>query len=149
MISENLLVHRLNRALQLTNGLANGLDDSALALRNGANKSNTIGEQFWCLLGVRESYAKAIENAKWQGFSCSLGGNDINRIAAVKNGLATSEELVLNTLNGIGSDGLVDGRLELVIDLLEHEVQHHGQLIRFFYANDIPFPQKFAERYAL
>jgi len=32
-----------------------------------------------------------------------------------------------------------------VIDLLEHEVQHHGQLIRYFYANRLPF----AARYAL
>lgn len=34
--------------------------------------SNTIGEQFWCLIGARESYAKAIKENGWAGFSCSM-----------------------------------------------------------------------------
>ena len=34
-------------------------------------------------------------------------------------------------------------------DLLEHETQHHGQLIRYLYALDIPRPPSWRERYAL
>lgn len=34
-------------------------------------------------------------------------------------------------------------------DLLEHETQHHGQLIRYIYALDIPRPPSWRERYAL
>jgi hypothetical protein len=40
-------------------------------------------------------------------------------------------------------------REALVFDLLEHEVQHHGQFVRYFYANGLAFPDRFASRYAL
>jgi tRNA(fMet)-specific endonuclease VapC len=147
MTSASLLMERLARSLQLTNSLVEGLDDSRLALRNGVRKSNTIGDQFWCLVGARESYATAIENATWQGFSCSLDDSDIRSSASIRNGLSRSRETVLEKLSS--PHQLTDAQVELVMDLLEHEVQHHGQLIRFFYANEIPFPQAFAERYAL
>lgn len=35
------------------------------------------------------------------------------------------------------------------LDLLEHEIQHHGQLIRYFYALGLEFPKEFSDRYAL
>jgi spore coat protein CotF len=40
-------------------------------------------------------------------------------------------------------------RQAILLDLIEHEAQHHGQLIRYFYANGMTFPEAFAKRYAL
>ncbi|WP_246939451.1 hypothetical protein [Bacillus pinisoli] len=37
----------------------------------------------------------------------------------------------------------------LLIDLLEHEVQHHGQLIRYAYANKLEFPKSWGIRYTV
>ena len=44
---------------------------------------------------------------------------------------------------------LDEARIGILFDLEQHEVQHHGQLIRYFYANDLAFPAGFAQRYNL
>jgi hypothetical protein len=36
-----------------------------------------------------------------------------------------------------------------VLDLLEHEAQHHGQLIRYLYALKLAIPDSWKARYAL
>jgi hypothetical protein len=33
--------------------------------------------------------------------------------------------------------------------LLEHEIQHHGQLIRFVYGNRLSFPESWNQRYTV
>ena len=40
-------------------------------------------------------------------------------------------------------------RERLLVTLLEHEVQHHGQLIRYVYANGLSFPASWSERYTV
>ena len=141
-----VLLSRTARTLDLTNALAAGLSAEALESRNGKARSNTIGGQFWCVVGARESYARALEAGEWRGFSCSLG--DTGSPDAVQAALASSRDAVLNTLRALGQP-LDDARETILLDLIEHEAQHHGQLIRYFYANEIPFPPAFAARYAL
>ncbi|MGL5010629.1 MAG: hypothetical protein ACRC6I_12165, partial [Paracoccaceae bacterium] len=67
-----MLLSRVGTAMDLTNALAHDLTAEALACRNGAARSNTIGNQFWCIVGARESYGRAFDAGAWQGFSCSL-----------------------------------------------------------------------------
>ena len=136
---------RLAAAIALTNSLSAGLGAAELALRNGSERSNTIGSQLWCVVGARESYAAAIEAGAWQGFSCSL--EEPGLPSRVREALASSGGLARAVVAAVAADDAV--RLDLVVALLEHEVQHHGQLIRYFFANDLPFPAAFAERYAL
>jgi hypothetical protein len=141
----DLLQERLAKTLALTDALAEGLTVEALKSRNGKARSNTIGGQFWCLVGARESYARAFEAGTWQGFACSL--SDTEAPEKVQAALAASSVLVLEQ---VAAAGLIDApRQNLLIDLIEHEAQHHGQLIRYFYANDLAFPPAFAARYAL
>ena len=139
------LVHRLQRALDLTDSLAAALGDESLALHNGDAPSNTIGSQFWCLIGARESYARGITEGEWKGFACSLSGEDAHRAGPVCTALGAAHAKVIESVER----ELDPARSALVFDLLEHEVQHHGQLIRYFYANGITFPEAFARRYAL
>lgn len=40
-------------------------------------------------------------------------------------------------------------QIELAFDLLEHEVQHHGQLIRFIYGNALTFPDSWNQHYTV
>lgn len=40
-------------------------------------------------------------------------------------------------------------RTGLLMSLLEHEVQHHGQLIRYLYGNRLAIPQSWKARYTL
>jgi hypothetical protein len=105
-------------------------------------QSNSIGAQLWCLCGARESYATAIEMGQWVGFSCSI--SDPSHQATVLGALTDASKRVnaaLSTTNTTGHD--------LALDLLEHEVQHHGQLIRFVYSNSLAFPPSWNSRYTV
>ena len=68
----NKFFQRLKEALDLTKDLCIALDSAQLEQRIPKVKSNKIGEQFWCLIGARESFIKALENSEWKGFSCSV-----------------------------------------------------------------------------
>ena len=140
------LMVRLAAALELTDSLAHELTDDALALRIGKAPSNRVGEQFWCIVGARESYARAIIASEWSGFSCTLAAADTRIGDAVRTALAASQATVIDAVHSRAS---TDVLVEMVFRLLEHEVMHHGQLIRYFYGNALPFPKAFAERYAL
>lgn len=140
-----LLLQHLAAALGHTNELATSLEASGLNARNGSARSNTIGSQLWCVVGARESYARALESGTWAGFSCSL--DEPHSPEAVRASLAASQRALLETVEG--TDQLTEAQEDLLFELLEHEVQHHGQLIRYFYANELSFPTAFASRYAL
>lgn len=52
-------------------------------------------------------------------------------------------------LSGIAFEPLSDRQIELGFDLLEHEIQHHGQLIRYVYGNGLSFPGSWNKRYTV
>ncbi len=141
-----LLAARLSKALELTNSLAAQLSSENLQAHNGASPSNTIGAQFWCVVGARESYARAFEAGAWQGFSCSL--KDVAAPEAVRGALAASKDTVL-TAASAAEQPWSEARQHILFDLLEHEAQHQGQLIRYFYANGLDFGPDLAKRFAL
>jgi hypothetical protein len=145
-LNMSALLTRIARTLELTNSLADGLSPEALKSHNGAAPSNTIGGQFWCIVGARESYGRAFDRGVWQGFACSL--KDVESPAAVQAALAASMGQITDRIR-IAPQALGDPREAILIDLLEHEAQHHGQLIRYFYANGLAFPPGFASRYSL
>lgn len=116
-----------------------------MARYNGKAPSNSIGAQFWCLVGARESYGCAFEAGAWKGFSCSL--KDIKAPDAVRDALATSQASLMTQIEAAVE--IDAARQAILLDLIEHEAQHHGQLIRYFYANGMTFPEAFAKRYAL
>ena len=138
------IVTHLNKAFGLTRDLAVSLtqDDLKRGLPN--LPSNSIAQQLWCVVGARESYLEAIVHEAWQGFGCSLSD-------------PTSKVMVLACLEASAAKCLeyVDGRelsplqAEFLLDLLEHEVQHHGQLIRYVYGNRLAFPESWAKRYTV
>lgn len=139
--------------MELTTSLADALADDALGLHNGSAKSNSIAAQFWCVVGARESYARAIQQGQWQGFACSLSQDDMRSAARIHQALVDShrtvEAAVAEVESQLDSQRTGESQLDLALALLEHESQHHGQLIRYFYANDLDFPAAFAKRYAL
>ncbi|MBX3046755.1 MAG: hypothetical protein KF698_07145 [Anaerolineales bacterium] len=142
----DLLSARLDKATSLTNALAAQLSGEQLASHNGESPSNSIGSQFWCVVGARESYTRAFEAGAWQGFSCSLKEPEVP--ASVQAALAASQAALQAAL-AAASQPYDEPRQHILFDLLEHEAQHQGQLIRYFYANQIAFPPAFAKRYAL
>lgn len=137
------LKERLAQAFQLTFDLVEHLEETTLTLDLPHLPSNQIAGQLWCIVGARESYALAIQTGEWQGFSCQLTTPHVKQ--AVLQALATTQQQIRQ----IDFSHLTEGQLELAFHLLEHEVQHHGQLIRFVYGNRLTFPESWHKRYTV
>ena len=98
-------------------------------------KNKSLAEHLWCVIGARESYAKALAKGSWGGFSCSLasfGKGDFSEK------LETSAAEVLTSIRNV-ADWTLE-RDELLVALSEHEVMHEDQLIRHLYGLEIPIP---------
>lgn len=139
-----IIKKRLELAFRLTEDLVQALPDKGLQLRLRELPSNSIGEQIWCIIGARESYFKAVVNKGWVGFTCSL--DDLSSKDKVIGLLESTKTELISYLR---ETRLTDVQIELVLTLLEHEVQHHGQLIRYFYANKLAFPPSWNRRYTV
>ena len=121
------------------------LDEVVLGSKLPGLRSNAVGGQLWCVIGARESYARAFAAGTWAGFSCSL--EVTGDPAKVAEALARSEAAVSEAIGRLSESTAAQERL--VLDLLEHEAQHHGQLIRYLYALKLEVPASWKARYAL
>jgi hypothetical protein len=138
---------KLQRSITLYEELIAELPEAALSMKLPAIPSNTIGEQIWCVVGARESYRRAIEVGSWAGFSSSLTRAGLRDKSTVQVALATSGRDALEALASI--EAFDDARNHLVVDFLEHEAAHHGQLIRYLLGLRLPIPAGWKARYAL
>ncbi|MFA9560456.1 hypothetical protein ACERII_24455 [Evansella sp. AB-rgal1] len=138
------LKQRVLQAMSLTDDFYNHINEDCLPLKIADAPSNSIGEQAYCIIGARESYLKALKVGKWAGFECSL--TDSYNKTLIINKL---EETHTNVERFFQDSSIGDMDSNLVLDLLEHEVQHHGQLIRYAYANNIVFPKSWNVRYTV
>ncbi|MGH7177258.1 MAG: hypothetical protein ACREJC_07755 [Tepidisphaeraceae bacterium] len=134
---------QLDRSFELTHDLVAHLDETALGLDLPNLPSNRLADQLWCIVGARESYIKGIESGGWMGFSCSL------KTPRQKESVLSALENTRRHLGEIEIGGLTDAQIDLAFALLEHEVQHHGQLIRYVYANRLTFPESWNKRYTV
>lgn len=139
----DILKARLKKAFKLTRDLFSHLEEAALSMKIPNLPSNEIAGQVWCVIGARESYFRAIKAGVWQGFACSLNAPRVKE--SVMNALNASEE----QFDQIDFSSLDPARAELAFALLEHEIQHHGQLIRYVYANRLGFPESWNRRYTV
>jgi hypothetical protein len=137
----------LGRSIDLYEELANDLPEAALAMKLPGLASNSIGQQLWCVVGARESYSRAIEAGAWSGFSCSLTAEGSKERATVQRALASSADVVVGVLSDI--DSYDDQQNRYIVDLLEHEAAHHGQLIRYLYGLKLLIPAGWKAKYAL
>jgi hypothetical protein len=136
---------RFERSFGLYGDLAESIDERALASRLGDLPSNTIGSQLWCVVGARESYSRAIKADAWSGFACSL--DDPGSADRVKDALERSARDVREALESMASAS--DTQSRLIVDLLEHEAAHQGQLIRYLYGLRLDIPARWKQRYSL
>jgi hypothetical protein len=139
-----LLIEKLQRAFTLYDDLLEFLPEECLGKKLGALPSITIGHQLWCVVGARHSYLKALRAGSWQGFECPLKGTDTTSSSRVADALRQSANEMLAFLEK--SELAAEG---LVIDLLEHEAQHQGQLIRYMYGLRLGVPKSWKLRYNL
>jgi len=140
-----IIEESFSRSFALYRDLIDSIDETALSSKLPQLPSNTLGLQLWCVVGARESYSRAIEANQWSGFSCSLKSTtDISSVADALHRSANAVSEILKTI-----DTYTDVQCRLVIDLLEHEAAHHGQLIRYMYGLKLPIPDSWKSRFAL
>lgn len=138
------LKKRVLKAFSLTEDFYSHVNDDKLKLKISNVSSNSIGEQAYCIIGARESYLKAFNVGKWSGFECSLVDTNSKSLIIIK--LKETHTNIEVFLRNTSTDQIDSN---LLIDLLEHEIQHHGQLIRIAYANRIEFPESWKVRYTV
>ncbi|MHC2997973.1 hypothetical protein [Microbacterium sp. HJ5] len=147
----NSLAESLRKRFALANGLyvdlARELPASSLGARLRELPSDSIQNQLRCVVGARESYVKAARAGSWQGFASPLDAVPTGDIEAVRAVIATSHRTVDAFLDDL--DPADDEAVDRLLALLEHETQHHGQLIRYLYGLRIPRPESWQRQYAL
>ena len=137
----------LRRSVSLYEELIAVLPESALAQRLPGVRSNTLGQQLWCVIGARESYARAIAAGEWKGFSCSVTREQCSTKADLAKSLALSGTRLLEVVSV--QESFTDVQHPLMLDVLEHEAAHQGQLIRYLYALNLSIPDVWKSRFAL
>jgi hypothetical protein len=137
----------LQRSVSLYDALIVLLPESALSERLPGVRSNTIGQQFWCVIGARESYGRAIAAGEWKGFSCSVTKEQCLIKIDLTTSLASSGARLVEVVSA--ETAFTNDQNQLILNVLEHEAAHHGQLIRFLYALNLPIPGTWKSRYAL
>lgn len=142
---KNQLLQRLRLSNKLYLDLVAHIPEAMLASKLLDLPSNTIGSQLWCVVGARDSYLRAAKAESWQGFACPLSGNSISDASAVTSVLNSTGVQVENYLSE--NSDLSEPALKFLLDLLEHEAQHHGQLARYLYGLKLGVPQSWKDRY--
>ena len=142
------MIALLRRRHAVANGLYLDLLDAIapeqLRSRLPGVRSSPVSNHFWCVVGARESYIRHARAGSWQGFRCSLV--DDQDAVAVR---AALERSAAEVDAWLGELDLADPAVEIAVRLLEHETQHHGQLIRYLYAVPLPVPASWVDRYVL
>lgn len=141
------LRRRLARANELYADLVDGLPASSLGARLRELPSDSIQNQLRCVVGARESYTAAARAGSWKGFASSLDRVPTGDSDAVRAAVRRSHEVVDAFLDDLDPDDAY--AVDQAFALLEHETQHHGQLIRYLYGLGIPRPVSWQQQYAL
>lgn len=119
--------------------------------------SQSLYYQFECMVGTTETLGNALKTGKSQEWHCSLWSlpghaSSSVPLATIRAYLQRSDEFLLTTLEEAAL--LMEQEdhtspLQKYWTLVEHELHHHGQLINFIYALDLPIPQSWANRWNL
>ncbi len=128
------------------------LSPEHLELRLPFAASQTLGYQFWCMVGAHESYLRKLETGTWQGFACSLDGADRITPGLIEERMGEADGRMVGLLAGMDLElPLTNGQpaYEVVMQMIKHEMHHHGQLINFLYCHRLPIPASWQDEWAL
>lgn len=137
---------------QLTYDYLELLEPDHLELRLPFPEAQSIGYQFWCMLGAQESYTRKLEHGKWLGFRCSLPGRESWTPELIGAHMREADVELVRVLAKIDIlSPLLNGQpgYEVIFQLLKHEMHHHGQLINLMYCHHLPIPPSWADEWSL
>lgn len=143
---QRLIDARLEAVFALYDELIAALDGAQL-WQSLPVPSNPIGMQLWCVVGARETWARAMKEGTWGPFGCSIASfEDTQKPDAVARALATSAASFRETALATPED---ETRTDFKLGLLEHESQHLGQILRYLLGLAIEPPPGWKNRFAL
>lgn len=143
---QRLIDARLDAVFGLYDELIVALDGAQLR-RSLPVPSNPIGMQLWCVVGARETWARAVKEGTWGPFGCSIASyEDTRKPDAVARALATSASSFREATLATTED---ETRTDFKLGLLEHESQHLGQILRYLLGLGIEPPPGWKKRFAL
>jgi hypothetical protein len=131
----SIIIQNIDARFQSWADLAATIDADLLEQSLPVTKSKSLKEHFWCVIGGRESYVKALRENGWSGFSCSLTEFTPEGISQK---LADSSAEFASVIQDIAP--WTDDRDGQLVSLLEHETMHEGQVIRLMYGLDRQLP---------
>ncbi len=141
---KHVLIKRFDSLFSLTTDLAHIIEEPEYQSKLSTVRSNSFGEQLLCIVGARESYLQQIKSAGEFTFSCSV--SDSSNKFKIMQALHMSAQQVIQYAKENPTDEQV---AEILFKILEHEAQHHGQLIRYVYGNDWQFPESWKSHYTV
>lgn len=122
---------RLYERFNAWQSLADSLTDDQVEERAPNAGHKNLREHLWCVVGARESYARALAVGSFAGFACSMQRYDA---ASFQQALSTSAAELKAAIEAV--DDWTSARDDLLAELAEHEVMHEGQVIRHLIALD-------------
>ena len=143
---QRLIDARLDATFALYDELIDSLDEPQLR-QSLPVPSNPIGLQLWCVVGARETWARALDSGTWGPFRCSIAGVEGTRKRAVVAQALASSGAAYRAAAASGTND--DLRTDLKLGLLEHENQHLGQLLRYLLGLGLAVPPGWKKRFAL
>jgi hypothetical protein len=122
------IIDNLETRIKSYSDLVAALDSADLRAKLDVPKNKSLAEHLWCIVGARESHAKALIAGEWQGFVCSMSKYDREDF---ERALASSGRALLAAIRGVTEWSLEHEQLLAAVS--EHEVMHEGQIIRHMY----------------
>lgn len=135
-MSKQLTKH-IGVMLRMYDALGQALPPDAYGKKLPNIRSNSVGSQLQCVIGVREMWATTMETGESPGFHPSLSKEETSDGEAVIAKLEQTAELVRATL----PEELSETQEGQALSLLEHESGHTGQLLRYLFALDVEIPR--------
>lgn len=129
------IVDNLSKRIGFYDDLIDQANDSTLAAELAVPRNRSLGAHLWCIVGTRESYAKAIAAGEMGGWSSSVEKFEQDEF---RDKLTRSGRDLLNAINAV-SDWTPE-RDRLLAEVAEHEVMHEGQIIRLMFGLEKPLP---------
>ena len=129
------IVENLTKRLGFYADLVGQVDDATITAELDVPRSRSLGLHLWCIVGTRESYAKAIVVGEMQGWASSVKKLERDELAAK---LAASGRTLLDAIDNVAD--WTPERDKLLAEVAEHEVMHEGQIIRLMFGLEKPLP---------
>ena len=129
------IVDNLAKRIDFYADLIEQADDGTLTAELAVARNRPLGAHLWCIVGTRESYAKAITAGEMSGWSSSVTKYEQGEF---RDKLAASGRDLLDAIRGVSD--WTPARDKLLAEVAEHEVMHEGQIIRQMFGLEKPLP---------